>query len=147
MSYTYGGGGSASVGKQTSKSQSESLTNINSTVDLNRVSGSLNTLNIQGGAVSIADRGDLKVNQIHVESLQDTASGNSSSKGGSVGVGIGSGGANISASYNQGKGQNDKAWVNETSKLLIGNAQNDADLDAMGVKNITNIGGVIANTS
>jgi filamentous hemagglutinin len=30
---------------------------------------------------------------------------------------------------------------------LIGNAQNDADLDAMGVKNVTNIGGVIANAS
>lgn len=37
--------------------------------------------------------------------------------------------------------------MNDTSKLLIGNAQNDADLDAMGVKNITNIGGVIANAT
>ncbi|MFW1736999.1 hemagglutinin repeat-containing protein [Acinetobacter sp. ULE_I046] len=147
VSYTYGGGGSASVGKQTSKSHNESLTNVNSTVDLNTVSGSLNKLNIQGGEVSIADRGDIKVNQIHVESLQDTASGNSSSKGGSVGVGIGSGGGNVTASYNQAKGQNDKAWVNETSKLLIGNAQNDADLDAMGVQKLTNIGGVIANAN
>ncbi|WP_308469276.1 hemagglutinin repeat-containing protein, partial [Acinetobacter guillouiae] len=147
VSYTYGGGGSASVGKQTSKSHNESLTNVNSTVDLNTVSGSLNKLNIQGGVVSIADRGDIKVNQIHVESLQDTASGNSSSKGGSVGVGIGSGGGNVTASYNQAKGQNDKAWVNETSKLLIGNAQNDADLDAMGVQKLTNIGGVIANAN
>ena len=147
VSYTYGGGGSASVGKQTSKSHNESLTNVNSTVDLNTVSGSLNKLNIQGGEVSIADRGDIKVNQIHVESLQDTASGNSSSKGGSVGVGIGSGGGNVTASYNQAKGQNDKAWVNETSKLLIGNAQNDADLDAMGVHKVSNIGGVIANAS
>lgn len=48
---------------------------------------------------------------------------------------------------NQAKGKNDKAWVNETSQLLIGNAQNDADLDAMGVKNVTNIGGVIANAT
>ena len=48
---------------------------------------------------------------------------------------------------NQAKGKNDKAWVNETSKLLIGNAQNDADLDAMGVKNVSNIGGVIANAT
>lgn len=48
---------------------------------------------------------------------------------------------------NQAKGKNDKAWVNETSKLLIGNAQNDADLDAMGVENVTNIGGVIANAT
>ena len=55
--------------------------------------------------------------------------------------------SNVTASYNQAKGQNDKAWVNETSKLLIGNAQNDADLDAMGVKNVTNIGGVIANAT
>ena len=30
---------------------------------------------------------------------------------------------------------------------MIGNAENDADLDAMGVKNITNIGGVIVNAS
>nr|WP_308469408.1 DNA/RNA non-specific endonuclease [Acinetobacter bereziniae] len=147
VSYTYGGGGSVSVGKQTSKSHDESLTNVNSTVDLNTVSGSLNKLNIQGGVVSIADRGDIKVNQIHVESLQDTASGNSSSKGGSVGVGIGSGGGNVTASYNQAKGQNDKAWVNETSKLLIGNAQHDADLDAMGVQKVSNIGGVIANAT
>ena len=147
VSYTYGGGGSVSVGKQTSKSHDESLTNVNSTVDLNTVSGSLNKLNIQGGVVSIADRGDIKVNQIHVESLQDTASGNSSSKGGSVGVGIGSGGGNVTASYNQAKGQNDKAWVNETSKLLIGNAQHDADFDAMGVQKVSNIGGVIANAT
>ena len=70
------------------------------------------------------------------------------SKGGSVGVGIGSGGlSNVTASYNQAKGQNDKAWVNETSKLLIGNAQNDADLDAMGVQKVSNIGGVIANST
>ena len=147
VSYTYGGGGSASVGKQTSKSHNESLTHVNSQVDLNKVSGSMNKLNIQGGEVSIADRGDLKVNEIHVESLQDTASGTSSSKGGSVGVGIGSGGVNATASYNQAKGQNDKAWINDTSKLLIGNAQNDADLDAMGVKKVTNIGGVIANAT
>ncbi|WP_429773912.1 polymorphic toxin-type HINT domain-containing protein, partial [Acinetobacter bereziniae] len=147
VSYTYGGGGSVSVGKQTSKSHDESLTNVNSTVDLNTVSGSLNKLNIQGGVVSIADRGDIKVNQIHVESLQDTASGNSSSKGGSVGVGIGLGSGNVTASYNQAKGQNDKAWVNETSKLLIGNAQHDADLDAMGVQKVSNIGGVIANAT
>lgn len=148
VSYTYGGGGSASVGKQTSKAHDESLTHVNSEVDLNKVSGSINKLNIQGGEVSIADRGDLKVNEIHVESLQDTASGTSSSKGGSVGAGFGSSGlSNVTASYNQAKGENDKAWVNETSKLLIGNAQNDADLDAMGVKNVTNIGGVIANAS
>ena len=37
--------------------------------------------------------------------------------------------------------------MNETSKLLIGNAQNDADLDAMDVKKVTNIGGVIANAT
>ncbi|WP_353620006.1 hemagglutinin repeat-containing protein [Acinetobacter sp. 256-1] len=148
VSYTYGGGGSASVGKQTSKAHDESLTHVNSEVDLNKVSGSINKLNIQGGEVNIADRGDLKVNEIHVESLQDTASGTSSSKGGSVGAGFGSSGlSNVTASYNQAKGENDKAWVNETSKLLIGNAQNDADLDAMGVKNVTNIGGVIANAS
>ena len=55
--------------------------------------------------------------------------------------------SNVTASYNQAKGQNDKAWVNETSKLLIGNAQNDADLDAMGVKKVTNVGGVIANAT
>jgi len=148
ISYTYGGGGSASVGKQTSKSQSESLTHVNSQLELNQTAGSINKLNIQGGEVSIADRGDLKVNEIHVESLQDTASGTSSSKGGSVGAGFGSGGlSNVTASYNQAKGKNDKAWVNETSKLLIGNAQNDADLDAMGVENVTNIGGVIANAT
>ena len=147
VSYTYGGGGSASIGKQTSKAHDESLSHVNSQVELNKVSGSINKLNIQGGEVSIADRGDIKVNQIHVESLQDTASGNSSSKGGSVGVGIGSGGGNVTASYNQAKGQNDKAWVNETSKLLIGNAQNDADLDAMGVQKVSNIGGVIANAT
>jgi len=148
ISYTYGGGGSASVGKQTSKAHDESLMHVNSKVDLNRVSGSINKLNIQGGEVSIADRGDLKVNEIHVESLQDTASGMSSSKGGSVGAGFGSSGlSNVTASYNQAKGQNDKAWVNETSKLLIGNAQNDADLDKMGVKNVSNIGGVIANAT
>ncbi|MDY6451640.1 hypothetical protein SKM58_12570, partial [Acinetobacter faecalis] len=47
----------------------------------------------------------------------------------------------------QAKGKNDKAWVNDTSKLLIGNAQNDADLDAMGVKKVTNVGGVIANAT
>ena len=37
--------------------------------------------------------------------------------------------------------------MNETSKLLIGNAQNDADLDAMGVQKVSNIGGVIANST
>jgi filamentous hemagglutinin len=148
VSYTYGGGGSASVGKQTSKAHDESLTHVNSEVDLNRVSGSINKLNIQGGEVSIADRGDLKVNEIYVESLQDTASGTSSSKGGSIGAGYGSSGlSNVTAGYNQGKGKSDSAWVNSQSSLLIGNAQNDADLDAMGVKNVTNIGGVIANAS
>lgn len=145
VSYTYGGGGSASVGKQTNKSQSESLTHVNSQVELNQTAGSINKLNIQGGEVSIADRGSLKVNEIHVESLQDTANSSNSSKGGSIGGGYGSGSKNITASYNQGKGNSDSAWVNNTSQLLIGNAQNDADLDAMGVKNITNIGGVIAN--
>ncbi len=149
VSYTYGGGGSASIGKQTSKSQSESLTYVNSQVELNQTAGQLNSLNIQGGEVSIQDRGNLQVNNIHVESLQDTASGNSSSKGGNIGLGFGSNGkaSNISAGYNQSKGNSDSAWVNQQSSFLIGNAQNDADLDAMGVKNVTNIGGVIANAT
>lgn len=147
VSYTYDGGGSASVGKQINKLQSESLTHVNSQVELNQTAGSINKLNIQGGEVSIADRGSLKVNEIHVESLQDTANSSNSSKGGSIGGGYGSGSNNITASYNQGKGNSDSAWVNNTSQLLIGNAQNDADLDAMGVKNVTNIGGVIANAT
>ena len=74
VSYTYGGGGSASIGKQTSKSQNESLTHVNSEVVLNRTEGTIDKLNIQGGTVSIADRGSLQVKEIHVESLQDTAS-------------------------------------------------------------------------
>ncbi|RZG78532.1 filamentous hemagglutinin N-terminal domain-containing protein [Acinetobacter sp. WCHAc060033] len=148
VSYTSGGGGSVTAGKQTSKSQDESLTHVNSQVELNQVTGAINKLNIQGGEVSIADRGNLQVKEIHVESLQDTASGTSKSKGGSMGAGFGSSGlSNVTASYNQAKGQNDKAWVNETSKLLIGNAQNDADLDAMGVQKVSNIGGVIANAT
>ncbi len=147
VSYTYGGGGSASVGKQTSKSQNESLTHVNSEVTLNRTEGAIDKLNIQGGTVGIADRGSLQVNEIHVESLQDTASSSNSSKGGSIGGGYGSGSKNISASYNQAKGNSDSAWVNDTSKLLIGNAQNDADLGAMGVKKVTNVGGVIANAT
>mgnify|MGYP000594276763 CR=1 FL=1 len=147
VSYTYGGGGSASIGKQTSQSQNESLTHVNSEVVLNRTEGAIDKLNIQGGTVSIADRGNLQVKEIHVESLQDTASSSNSSKGGSIGGGYGSGSKNITASYNQAKGNSDSAWVNDTSKLLIGNAQNDADLDAMGVKNVTNIGGVIANAT
>ena len=148
VSYTYGGGGSASMGKQTSKSQSESLTHVNSQVELNQTAGSINKLNIQGGEVSIADRGSLKVNEIHVESLQDTATSSNSSKGGSIGAGFGSSGlSNVSAGYNQNKGNSESVRVNDTSKLLIGNAQNNADLDAMGVKNVTNIGGVIANAS
>ncbi|HFX6175415.1 TPA: hemagglutinin repeat-containing protein [Acinetobacter baumannii] len=149
VSYTYGGGGSASIGKQTSKSQSESLTHVNSEVALNRTEGQLNKLNIQGGEVSIADRGNLQVNQIHVESLQDTAKSSNSSKGGSIGGGVGSTGkaSNISASYNQSKGSSDSAWVNNTSKLLVGDKDHDANLDAMGVKQVTNIGGVIANAT
>lgn len=149
VSYTYGGGGSASISKQTSKSQSESLTHVNSEVALNRTEGQLNKLNIQGGEVSIADRGNLQVNQIHVESLQDTAKSSNSSKGGSIGGGVGSTGkaSNISASYNQSKGSSDSAWVNNTSKLLIGDKDHDANLDAMGVKQVTNIGGVIANAT
>ncbi|WP_179994266.1 MULTISPECIES: hemagglutinin repeat-containing protein [unclassified Acinetobacter] len=149
VSYTYGGGGSASIGKQTSQSQNESLTHVNSEVVLNRTEGAIDKLNIQGGEVSIADRGNLQVNQIHVESLQDTETSSNSSKGGNIGLGFGSNGkaSNISAGYNQSKGSIDSAWVNDTSKLLIGNAQNDADLDAMGVKNITSIGGVIANAT
>nr|WP_257233360.1 hypothetical protein [Acinetobacter sp. YH12054] len=116
---------------------------------LNRTEGAIDKLNIQGGEVSIADRGNLQVNQIHVESLQDTETSSNSSKGGNIGLGFGSNGkaSNISAGYNQSKGSIDSAWVNDTSKLLIGNAQNDADLDAMGVKNITSIGGVIANAT
>ncbi|QQC83622.1 hemagglutinin repeat-containing protein [Acinetobacter ursingii] len=57
MSYTYGGDGSASIGKQTSTSESNRLT-------------------IKGGEVSIQDRGNLQVNNIHVVSLQDTSSSN-----------------------------------------------------------------------
>ncbi len=148
VSYTYGGGGSASIGKQTSQSQSESLTHVNSEVALNRTEGQLNKLNIQGGEVSIADRGNLQVNQIHVESLQDTAKSSNSSKGGSIGAGFGSSGiSNVSASYNQSKGSSDSTWVNNTSKLLIGDKDHDANLDAMGVKQVTNIGGVIANAT
>lgn len=147
VSYTYGGGGSASIGKQTSTSQSNSLNHVNSEVTLNKTEGSINSLNIKGGEVSIADRGNLQVNNIHVESLQDTASSSNSSRGGSVGGGYGSGSKNISASYNQGKGESDSAWVNSQSSLLIGNATNDADLDAMGVKQVTNLGGIIANAS
>ncbi|MAK29894.1 hemagglutinin repeat-containing protein [Acinetobacter sp.] len=147
VSYTYGGGGSASIGKQTSTSESKSLTYVNSEVTLNKTEGRLNSLNIKGGEVSIQDRGNLQVNNIHVESLQDTASSSNSSRGGSIGGGYGSGSKNITASYNQSKGSSDSAWVNTTSKLLIGNAQNDANLDAMGVKNITNIGGGIANAN
>ncbi|MFH4333261.1 hemagglutinin repeat-containing protein, partial [Acinetobacter baumannii] len=98
ISYSSGGGGSASIGKQTSQSQSESLTHVNSEVALNRTEGQLNKLNIQGGEVSIADRGNLQVNQIHVESLQDTAKSSNSSKGGSIGAGFGSSGiSNVSA--------------------------------------------------
>ena len=147
VSYTYNGGGSASIGKQTSTSESKSLTYVNSEVSLNKTEGRLNSLNIKGGEVSIQDRGNLQVNNIHVESLQDTASSSNSSRGGSIGAGYGSGSKNMSASYNQGKGSSDSAWTNNTSKLLIGNAQNDANQDAMGVKNISNIGGVIANAS
>ncbi|ENV34650.1 hypothetical protein F960_01389, partial [Acinetobacter gerneri DSM 14967 = CIP 107464 = MTCC 9824] len=149
VSYTSGGGGSISIGKQNSQSHSESLTHVNSDVELNKVSGAMDKLNIQGGTVSIADRGDLKVNEIHVESLQDTASSSSSSKGGSIGAGFGTTGglSNVTAGYNQSNGKSDSAWVNETSTLIIGNAQNDADLDAMGVKKVSNIGGVIANAS
>ena len=149
VSYTSGGGGSVSIGKQNSQSHSESLTHVNSDVELNKVSGAMDKLNIQGGTVSIADRGDLKVNEIHVESLQDTASSSSSSKGGSIGAGFGTTGglSNVTAGYNHSNGKSDSAWVNETSTLIIGNAQNDADLDAMGVKKVSNIGGVIANAS
>lgn len=148
ISYSSGGGGSASIGKQTSQSQSESLTHVNGEVALNRTEGQLNKLNIQGGEVSIADRGNLQVNQIHVESLQDTAKSSNSSKGGSIGAGFGSSGiSNVSASYNQSKGSSDSAWVNNTSKLLIGDKDHDANLDAMGVKQVTNIGGVIANAT
>lgn len=148
ISYSSGGGGSASIGKQTSQSQSESLTHVNSEVALNRTEGQLNKLNIQGGEVSIADRGNLQVNQIHVESLQDTAKSSNRSKGGSIGAGFGSSGiSNVSASYNQSKGSSDSAWVNNTSKLLIGDKDHDANLDAMGVKQVTNIGGVIANAT
>ncbi len=148
VSYTYGGGGSASIGKQTSKSQSESLTHVNSDVVLNRTEGEIDQLSIKGGNVSIADRGNLQVNEIYVESLQDTASSSNSSKGGTIGAGFGSSGlSNVTAGYNQGKGKSDSAWVNEISKLLIGNAQNDADLDAMGVNKVTNVGGVIANAT
>lgn len=148
ISYSSGGGGSASIGKQTSQSQSESLTHVNSEVALNRTEGQLNKLNIQGGEVSIADRGNLQVNQIHVESLQDTAKSSNSSKGGSIGAGFGSSGiSNVSASYNQSKGSSDSAWVNNTSKLFIGDKDHDANLDAMGVKQVKNIGGVIANAT
>ncbi|MCH2001571.1 hemagglutinin repeat-containing protein, partial [Acinetobacter seifertii] len=148
ISYSSGGSGSASIGKQTSQSQSESLTHVNSEVALNRTEGQLNKLNIQGGEVSIADRGNLQVNQILVESLQDTAKSSNSSKGGSIGAGFGSSGiSNVSASYNQSKGSGDSAWVNNTSKLLIGDKDHDANLDAMGVKQVTNIGGVIANAT
>ena len=69
ISYTYGGGGSVSIGKQSSKSQNESLTHINSEVSLNRTEGAIDKLNIQGGEVSITDRGNLTVNEIYVESL------------------------------------------------------------------------------
>ncbi|MEB3755113.1 hemagglutinin repeat-containing protein, partial [Acinetobacter sp. MD2(2019)] len=147
VSYTYGGGGSASIGKQTSKSESNSLTHVNSEVTLNKTEGSLNSLNIKGGEVTIQDRGNLQVNNIHVESLQDTSSSSNSSRGGSLGGGYGSGSANVTASYNQSKGSSDSAWVNNTSKLLIGDGNHDANLDAMGVKNVTNIGGVIANAT
>ncbi|MDY6451450.1 hemagglutinin repeat-containing protein, partial [Acinetobacter faecalis] len=151
VTYSYGasgGSGSAALGKQTSKSQSESLTHVNSEVTLNRTEGAIDQLNIKGGTVSIADRGNLQVNGIHVESLQDTTSSNNSSKGGSIGAGFGSSGlSNVTGGYNQGKGKSDSAWVNDTSKLLIGDAQNDADLDAMGVKQVTNVGGVIANAT
>ena len=139
-----GGGGSASIGKQDSQSQSQSLNHVNSQVELNKVSGSLNSLNIKGGSVSIQDRGNLQVNNIHVESLQDTAQSSNSSKGGSIGGGTS---GNVTLGVNQSKGNSDSAWVNNQSTLLIGNAQNDADLDAMGVKKVTNIGGVIANAS
>ncbi len=80
VSYTYGGG-SASIGKQTSTSESRSLNNINSEVSLNKTEGRLNSLNIKGGEVSIQDRGNLQVNNIHVESLQDTASSSNSNLG------------------------------------------------------------------
>ena len=113
-------------------------------MNLNQTTGSINTLKLQGGEVSIADRANLKINNIHIESQQDTASSSNSSQGGSIGGGTT---GNITASYNQGKGNSASAWVNNTSKLLIGDAEKDADLDAMGVKNITNIGGVIANAS
>ncbi|WEI13484.1 hypothetical protein PX668_13810 [Acinetobacter soli] len=79
---------------------------------LNKTEGRLNSLNIKGGEVSIQDRGNLQVNNIHVESLQDIES--NSNRGGS----IGSGSKNLSASYNQSKGSSDSAWVNTTSKLL-----------------------------
>lgn len=117
MSYNSGGGGSISIGKQNSDSQKESLKHINSEVNLNQTSGSINTLKLQGGEVSIADRANLKINNIHIESQQDTASSSNSSQGGSIGGGIT---GNISASYNQGKGNSASAWVNNTSKLLIG---------------------------
>ena len=139
-----GGGGSASIGKQDSQSQSQSLNHVNSQVELNKVSGSLNNLNIKGGSVSIQDRGNLQVNNIHVESLQDTAQSSNSSKGGLIGGGTS---GNVTLGVNQSKGNSDSAWVNNQSTLLIGNAQNDADLDAMGVKKVTNVGGVIANAS
>ncbi|WP_325775901.1 hemagglutinin repeat-containing protein [Acinetobacter pollinis] len=147
-SYGSSGAGSVSIGLQKSHSETQGLSQVNSDIKFNQVEGRLDGLNIKGGEVTIRDADSLKVDHINIESVQDILKGKSQSQGGSIGAGFGGGGVSSgNAGYNQGKSSQDRAWVNQTSQLLIGDDTHGANLDKMGVQQVTNVGGVIANAS
>ena len=111
---------------------------INSTVN---VGGKLKTnsenLTLSGANVE-ADKLDIKVKNLVIESKQDKSERKDSSYGGSFSIDLANP-SNFSANINGSKGNGEKDWVNKQSSLI---AKNGGKIDT---EDLTNIGAVIGS--
>jgi len=127
-----------SISKAGTKGRGNGTNYINSTVN---VGGKLKTnsenLTLSGANVE-ADKLDIKVKNLVIESKQDKSERKDSSYGGSFSIDLANP-SNFSANINGSKGNGEKEWVNKQTTLI---ARNGGKVDT---DSLTNIGAVIGS--
>jgi Bacterial toxin 46/Domain of unknown function (DUF4124) len=146
-----GGGVGGSISHQSSQSQSSQTQHIGSQVDLGNATGNLGDLRSIGSNIhlTVEDPSQITINSMTVQSLQDQTRSSNSSRGGSLGLGTTTTNGKTSlssgsASFNKSQGSEDTLQTNQIASITIGG---QANLDTMGVKHISNTGGIIANAT
>ena len=127
-----------SISKAGTKGRGNGTNYINSTVN---VGGKLKTnsenLTLSGANVE-ADKLDIKVKNLVIESKQDKSERKDSSYGGSFSIDLANP-SNFSANINGSKGNGEKEWVNKQTTLI---ARNGGEIDT---DSLTNIGAIIGS--